>query len=80
MPLYRALYYSGCRYTGPPTVFNDLVQINLAFDLVRENSKYLNFEENLVMRWLSRLLKEVAHGRWWISRDCRGDAAMASFL
>ena len=20
MPLYRALYYSGCHYTGPPTV------------------------------------------------------------
>ena len=48
-------------------LFNDWVQINLAFEFYRENSKYLKFEENVGMRWLSRLLKEVARGRWWIS-------------
>ena len=25
MPLYRALYYSGCHYTGPPTVIKSTV-------------------------------------------------------
>ena len=33
------------------------------------------------MRGLSHLLiKEVAHGRWGISRDCCDDGVMASFL
>ena len=38
------------------------------------------FEENMGMRWLSRLLKKVARGRWWISRECGDDGAMVSFL
>ena len=51
-----------------------------AIRFVCENSKYFRFEENVGMRWLSRLLKEVARGRWWISRDRCDDGAMASFL
>ena len=54
--------------------------INLAFDFVRENSKYLNFIENMSMRGLSSRLKEVSRGRWWISKDCCDCGVMASFL
>ena len=32
------------------------------------------------MRGLSRLLKEVARGRWWISTDCCDECVVASFL
>ena len=32
------------------------------------------------IRGLARPLKEVARGRWWISRDCGDGGVMASFL
>ena len=65
---------------SPFVVCSTTGYINLAFGFVRENSKYLSFEEKLGIGGLSRLLEEVARGRWWIPRDCYDGDAMASFL
>ena len=51
--------------------------INLVFDFVRENLKYLNFQENMGIRVLSRLLK---YHRTREVVDLKRNGAMASFL